>query len=545
MKPKPPTFVEFCQRVGAPLSPAQEVLAGVAFDGEDVPPEAAIMFGFSGPVPAPARRTIAWLAGRGSGKTRLLALAILWRLLYGEAKLARGEIGFGVVFSPTLELSEQTLRFARGALQGTRYESAITAETGSSFTLRRPDGMIVRFTSLAAKSKGTSGRGRTLLAAAIDECCFFAPETNGAINDADVYRALPPRLVRGGFVVLASTPWTPAGLLWEFHRDQFGAPRTALVAKAPTELMRLDDPQVLADVAAERLRDPDNAARELDCEWLATGGGTAFDAASLNAAIVGDELEPTNPSDVVHVGADLAQIKDRTALIAVRDNRGVLEVIDATELRPGKGQPLSLEEIALEAADFFHRNHASGEISADHHLIEPINESLARLRVGVRFRACAEGTADREDRFARAIAAFKAGRVRIPQRFAWLSEQLSTIVATPRDGGGYRYTAPRRSGSHADGASAFLLAAEIALRGTMPTAEQLEAAAPALCGVRDLEASNVFDEIDLGLEARIRAFQASQTPPAREQIEEIRFDLDPKRAAEQMKGFAQRMRGGR
>jgi hypothetical protein len=499
-QPKPPTFVEFCSRINAPLTIVQEVLAAVCFDGEDVPIEMAAAFkGFSGSVPASARRLIALLAGRGSGKSRLAALYVLYRCLYADLKgLARGEMAFGLVISPTLELSEQILRFARGALAGTRYEKSIVAETASAFTIKRPDGASVRFTTAAASRGGRSGRGKSIVAAALDECCFFLPESHGAVNDADIYRALPARLLPGGAIVLASTPWSQTGLMFDLWSKEWGAPKTGLVAVVTTEQMR-DDPNTLEMVRIERERDPDTAAREFDCEWLPHGGGNAFDLASLGRALCDSDLiAPASAGERIAVGGDLAMVSDRSAFVAVRARDGLLEVVDLVELKPGKSRALELDMIVAEAAEIVSRTHAAHEVRVDHHILEAARQSAMRQGLPVYFEPCSESPIDRELRFTRVIDAFKAGRIRVPKRFGFLTDQLSTIAATPRDGGGWKFGAPRRGGSHADAASAFLLACEVLIGGAqLPSAEALDRATIALSSVGD-SLSHEFGGPDTG-----------------------------------------------
>jgi hypothetical protein len=539
-RPKPapvPTFVEFCELIRTPLSPAQTVLAAVCFDGAPVPAEHAPMFGgHVGPVPASARRTLAWLCGRGSGKTRLAALFILWRCLFADlARLARGEIGFGVVFSPTLELSEQTLRFARGALEGTKFERAIVADTRTSFTIKRPDGKTVRFAVLAAAKGGMTGRGRTLVACAIDEGCFFASETRGAVNDADVYRALPPRLIEGGAIVIASTPWTPEGLLHSLWLSDFGKPTSALVAVAKTEVMRSDDPTVLADCAVARLRDPDNAARELDCEWLATGGGKAFDLDSL-ARAVAEDVKPPEALESIYVGGDFAMVNDRTAFVAIRASRDgeMVDVVDCIEMRPPKGRALDLDSMLVEASEFVERNHARRVVRVDGHIIEAARQSADRQGLGLTLERCSEASTDRELRFTRAIDLFKAGRVRIPKRFAWLTEQLSSIVATPRDGGGWRFSAARRAGSHADAASAFLLAVEAFHRARFPTAEEMAAFGAIVQRHMTREPMGIFEAVDQA------ALRAPRVAPDAERLQAVRSQQEDEDepATSMAEGFA-------
>lgn len=507
MKPimQPPTFVEFCQeRLRVSLTPGQEILAAICFDGEDIPPEAARLFGgFHGHVSREALKTIVWLCGRSSGKTRLAAYYILWRMLYADlSRLAPGEIGFGVVFSPNKDLSGQMLRFALGVLKGTRFERAIRNVTKESFDVRRPDGQLVRFAVLAAAKKGITGRGRSLVAAALDECCFFSPETAGAVNDQDVFEALPARLMPGGSIVLCSTPWQQSGLLFDLWQSELGKPKTALVAVAPTELMRPDNPDLLGTIASLRERDPDNYAREYCCEWIATGSGEAFDRESLQRSRV-ESLPDAQPLEVIHVGGDIGLSNDPSAFVAARLANGVIEVVDVLQLKARKGEPLNLARVLDEASAFTERNHATRKVRVDGHVFEPARQAAEAAALGISLERCNDGIAAREERFANLADLFNAGRVRVPLKFAGLLDQLALIAKVPRNGGGYTFLIPRRDGHHCDAAMALLLAVESIWLGRMPSEEQLAEAAPNLIVRDEDDDANFFDRVAHELESRV------------------------------------------
>jgi hypothetical protein len=496
----PPTFRAFvAKELKVTLTPAQNALAAVAIDGAPVPAGFEDLFALPAGtvVPKAQRRTLAWLCGRGSGKSLLSAYYVLWRVLYGDcSRLAKGELGFGVIFSPTIELSGQILRFARGALTGTRYERGIVADGKESFDIKRPDGKHVRFAALAARPGGMTGRGKTLLAAVLEECCFFAPESKGIINDEHVYKALPARLTEDGQILLISTPWAQEGLLFKLWEKQFGKPSTALVAVAPTERMRPDD-DTRERLAAIRELDPDNAARELDCEWLPVGAGNAYLVEDLRRAVFDGVESPPQPLQRIACGGDIAQVKDRTAFVAVREERGILEVVDALEIRPPRHGGLAMRDIVAAAEDFVTRNHATPTIRVDHHNLTNAQDAAKEAGARVKFEPCSESQADRQQRFFGLRVLLTDGRLRIPRRLAWLTEQLAKITAAPLPGGGFRFGVARTGGSHADAASALLLAVEELLDAQMPSAQQWQEAAPFLCGELTDTTTSVFQRLEL------------------------------------------------
>ena len=113
---------------------------------------------------------------------------------------------------------------------------------------------------LPATRGGSALRGRSLVSAVLDECAFFRDE-QFAVNDTDLFKATAPRVLPGGLVVIASTPWAETGLLFDEFSRNYGAPVTALACHAPTTLMRSDDPRILSMVAREVERDPITAER--------------------------------------------------------------------------------------------------------------------------------------------------------------------------------------------------------------------------------------------------------------------------------------------
>jgi hypothetical protein len=274
------------------LTPAQSVLCRVAFDREqpsDLDPDdrdiAAELFGPDVDlIPDSARAVLVGVFGARSGKSRFLGGTYsLWRALVADLSgLAPGETGSALIVGPDLRLGRQTLRFALGAAHSvSSIERLIESETSDAFSLRRPDGALVAIETLPATRGGSATRGRTLVSAVLDESAFFR-DADYLINDEEVFRAVSPRVLDGGLTVIVSTPWAEAGLLFaEFDRN-FNHPRGALACRGTTLLM---NPSKRAEVERERERDPENARREFDAEFLARGVSTFFDPVAINQAV--------------------------------------------------------------------------------------------------------------------------------------------------------------------------------------------------------------------------------------------------------------------
>lgn len=454
---KTPTFLEFAKEIRFPLTPAQRQLAATSFDREPVALEFEDLFNAQGVLTAAGLCTLVWLCGRASGKTTLGAAAVLWRAITADLRtLGAGEVAYGLLVAPDMKLAGQTLNFVNGWIESTELKRLVVSRASDSITLRRPDGKLVCIAIFAATRGGSAVRGKSIFAAALDEACFFRDQS-AVVNDSDIYNAILPRLTKGAFILLESTPWTQSGLVHALFKENFGHPTTALVAKAPTARMRSDSPELLATIENERKRDPDNAAREFDCDWLANGAGNAFDLNSLNAAITDRAL---GGSGRVFVGGDLGLVNDPSAFVAVQIGpNNTVNVRDMLEIKPRRDKPLSLTRVMRDAAIFAERN-GSRSIRVDHHSLEEARDAIKQAGLGLQLEPCQESSAAHELRYTSLIEAFKAGRICIPKEFSAITDQLARIIATPKPAGGWRFQVGRRDGNHADAAMALLLACE-------------------------------------------------------------------------------------
>lgn len=292
------TFEHFLRSVlkvdeSVTLTAAQWVLIRVCFD--DIDPidlpdsDRAIaleLFGSVDRIPLECRHVLAVLKGARIGGTWLSALYLLYLGLTADlAGLAKGEQAFGIIVAPDLRLAGQAFRYITGAIEGTpSIARLVVTQTTNSVTLRRPDGKVITLECLPASRGGSATRGRTLFGALLDEASFFRDPDSGVVNDLEVYRSMVIRVLAGGKLLVVSTAWLESGLLHELIQTNHGHPVTALAAIAPTLTMR-DDDRIAQVVDEERTRDPENAAREFDCQPLGAGAGAFFDPAAINAAI--------------------------------------------------------------------------------------------------------------------------------------------------------------------------------------------------------------------------------------------------------------------
>jgi hypothetical protein len=200
----------------------------------------------------------------------------------------------------------------------------------------------------AASSKGKTGRGRNIICAILDESCFFF-DAGYVVNDEDIYRAIAPRVVRGGQLIVQSTPWGKQGLLYDLWSRNFGSPQTCIAVHASTRAMRSDADQ-LAKIDAEYQRDPENARREFGAEFLDTDAQyLASDHIDACTRVDGDEAPIRGVAYVACVDP-ASRSNAFTLAIGRRTYDGGVAVSLVRQWLPERGSPLDLRAVVGEVA---------------------------------------------------------------------------------------------------------------------------------------------------------------------------------------------------
>jgi hypothetical protein len=461
-------FVAFVRDVlRVKLTPAQHVLAAVAFDGVDpIALEgeerelARRIFGDLDVVDVHAD-VVAIVAGRRSGKTYVGSLRqvhlALTTPLYA---LAPGEAGYAMFLGPDLRLARQALKFARGAVKAIpRLAHLVGAATADAFSIRRPDGRVVTFEALPATRGGSAIRGRTCTGVLFDEAAFFRDQETGIVNDRDLLDAAIPGVVAGGQILIVSTPWAESGIVYEFFRDQWGSPKTALVARAATAIMR---PSERKRVERERERDPDNAAREYDCQFIGAAAGAFISAQAIDRSVVRNFRRPLAPKPglVCHAAVDLAFSENSSTITITRVERERAVLVHWEEVKPKPGLPLR-PSVVIERFASIAAAHGCRTMHGDRHYLESVREHLEGT--GVAFVPIEGGTEARVKLYQAGRAGIEEGRVILPD-VPRLVSQLKEISAKPLPGGGWSIKHARRGSSHGDLAAAAIIAIALASR---------------------------------------------------------------------------------
>lgn len=453
----PSSFVAFVAGLGVQLTAGQLAFARAAYDGEPITDDG--IFGGRFEVSDQCRRVVVAVCGARAGKSYvLIALRLLHGLLTrGLSTVAPGEKAVSLVVAPDLRLAKQVIGYARGALHSwPELAELIEGDSEYALTVRRPiDGRLVSLEALPATRGGGAVRGRSLIDAALDESAFFRDE-GYAVNDIELYKAVSPRVLPGGQVIIASTPWAESGLLYDLFKSNYGHPVTALAAHAPTLVMH-DSAFTRDIVEAERLRDPDNARREFDAQFMTSGTGQFFDSNAIKSATQGYDVEvcQRNSRYRYAVGVDLGFKSDSSACVVVEFDGEAYRIVASHELRPSPEAPLLPSEVVACFAGIA-KTFGVAHIISDGHYREAIAEHLQTHQLGLIDSPA--GHIGKVESYARARAVLHEGRCVLPDHPRLLS-QLRSVVSRPTSGGGLSISSPRKvGGGHGDLVSAWVLA---------------------------------------------------------------------------------------
>ena len=466
-------FWQFCETVlKLKLTTGQRVVAKVAFgdmspaDLEGEERDLAIeMFGGVEVVPDSAKRFVCLRLGRGSGKTTLCAAYAVYVAVTQQVKVGPGDTPYVISIAPDLPTAKLAISMCREMIRGNpSLERLVVGDEKQIITIRRPDGLQVKIEAFAATRGGMSVRGRTILGFLLDEAEFFTSngENGGsyAVSDTDIFRALKPRLIRSGKGMLVSTPWPVETLMGTMFEKNFGHCIDAVAVKAPTMLVRGDDPDVAANVADERTRDPDNCRREYDCEIDGVSGEGFFDPTTLATAVTTDLEHPGvyNRRFPYVASADLGFKNDSSTLVVAYFDGKDYCTAEIVELRPRPGFPLKPSEVIGRFATVA-KKYGCTTIVSDGHYRESVKEHLHAFGLGL--VDAPGGLIGKQEVFTRTRAVLHEGNVKLPkcELTKRLIAQAKMVVSQPAPGGGLRIKSPRKVGmGHGDIVSAWVVA---------------------------------------------------------------------------------------
>lgn len=193
--------------------------------------------------------TALFLTGRRSGKSRIAAvIAAFEAALSGREKLlSKGETGLVAIIAPTKKQGRIVRNYLRAIFDETPLlQNEIMNETQEGFLLR--NGVLIEI----LVGDWRSVRGYTLLAAVIDEVCFFGLDAESKVrSDTELIRAIQPSLATtNGRLICISSPYAKKGWAFSQYKRNFGNDNgKTLIWNCPSRTMNPALSQSIVDEA--------------------------------------------------------------------------------------------------------------------------------------------------------------------------------------------------------------------------------------------------------------------------------------------------------
>jgi hypothetical protein len=238
----------------------------------------------------PAVRELYVIAGRGSGKSRIVALLAAWAATRKYRRAAGEEIYVGV-FGPDRRQARVTFRYVAGLLRSDPSLAAlIVSETRERIELR--DGVTIEVIT-ASKA---APRGRSYALAVIEEASMLPVDDNAADPDLEIVRAIRPALGRvpGSILCVIGTPYARRGVLYDAW--QAGDAPDRLVVAADTLTLNPSFDRATIERAFEV--DPVAARSEYGRD------GTIDFRADISGLLADEALQAVVPAGVREVAPD-------------------------------------------------------------------------------------------------------------------------------------------------------------------------------------------------------------------------------------------------
>jgi len=162
------------------------------------------------------QREVTIIAGRRSGKSGKIAAPIVCFEAFRDHGLKQGEDGYVMLLAPTIAQARIAFRYIRNYIRGARILSKRVVRITKD-EIQLDNGIIIG--CYASTYDGV--RGRTIVAAVLDELAFFPWEESAPSSDEEVIAALMPGMatVRNAKIIKISTPYAKSGVLWtEFQQ---------------------------------------------------------------------------------------------------------------------------------------------------------------------------------------------------------------------------------------------------------------------------------------------------------------------------------------
>jgi len=400
----------------------------------------------------PAVRELYVIAGRGSGKSRIVAL-LACCFASREYRRAPGERIYVGVFGPERKQARITFAYVVGLLRSVpELEALIDAERRESVDLRNGVTVEVITASKAAP------RGRSYALVIVEEAAFL-PQGDSAEPDVELVRAVRPALARvpRSLLAVVSSPYAKRGIVYDAWRRNEEAPAddTVVVQAATLDLNPTFDARAVAKARAE---DAPAAASEYDAVFRSDiESYTPREAVEACVEPGARELPPVRTTTYrAFVDPAGGSGKDSFALaIGHKEDDGTV-VVDAVR----ETRPIFSPEAAVADYAALLRRYGVGSVTGDRYAGEWPREAFRKH--GIEYEV-----ADRpkSDLYRDALPLINSGQLELPDLPRLVAQICGLERRTARGG--------RDSIDHAPGAHDDLANVALGLAATLATGEEL------------------------------------------------------------------------
>lgn len=389
----------------------------------------------------------AFFIGRRGGKDTAAAVLVIFLALCRNWPLAVGEVGAVLVLAVDRDQAQVAFRRVLGILESVPQLSAeMVGNTRETITLS--NGIELR----VATADGAAVRGRTLVAAVLDEFAFFGPEVA-----VELLRALRPATATtpGSLIAIITTVYSSEGPAFELFRQWGDNTPGQLVVKGTTRDFNPTIPQSFID--REVALDPQGAG----AEYLTiprTDVSRLFDAQLVDSAIRNGPRELPRLTELrggaLHylAAVDVSGGRGDAAACAIAHPNGECIVVDAVRYWPAPHDPLV---VAREMAGFL-ASYGLNSAEADQYAAEFARSAYREAGVELIAAECS-----RSEAYLHVLPMFTTGRIEIPDDPRLRRELLALERRTGRNG---KDTVDHPPHGHDDCANAVALAAHRAAR---------------------------------------------------------------------------------
>lgn len=445
-------------------SPAQLALMR-AMDGRPLgdalsPQQTRYHFGLDALPPLSRPRRVVARTGVRAGKSFIAAMAHLLSILRADfANVRPGEEVRAYMMAPRLGVSTAPFHHLVGTMQASRLLAPMLVRHGAeTCTIRRPDGGEVQVRIVAASAGGLNLRSTWVAAALFDEADFHEGE-DGAVNLPDNVGAVMARMLPGSQLCIPSSPWADSGPFHEMFSEAFGRPGDTLAFHSDSRSM---NPTLSRDdEAAERIRNPQNAAREYDAIPLSTASTLFFPRDAVAGAVNRSRPAVLPVTNAEHfAGVDLGFRKNSSALAIARAEGRRVVVVYHAELEPKPGAPLKPSEVCRLFGQAC-LDYGCESMRGDAWYADTAREELAKvggfLGDGVHYAEWQASDANQTAAFTSLRTLMLESRLDLPNDPRLLS-QLAHVTSKAMPGGVVKVKLPEQGRAHGDLLMAVVLA---------------------------------------------------------------------------------------